>query len=115
MSKRDKCSLQKMYEKFAMITKHSDAFKVILTNGKHDNPALWLCIGTTPVAMIPHRKEILEHTPDFGTSEIIQELFESALSKDKRQSIEDFDGQGPKGMRELFMESADTIIKVTQL
>ena len=107
----DKCSFQKMYEKFAMITKFSEGFQVMLARQEDGTPGLFLCIDSTPLAMLLPRKEIQKYKADHGLSKIIQEVFDSALSKDDRKTLDDFHGQGPEGMRKMFKEVADAMSK----
>ena len=41
----------------------------------------------------------------------MEEVFDSALSKDDRKTLDDFNGQGPEGMRKMFKEVADAMSK----
>ena len=110
MSEKDKCSLQKLYEKFAMISRLEKPFSVMIARKENsDIPTLFLCVENTPLAIIPHRKEILKYDADFELSEVINEIFEGAFSGETRATLEEFNGQGPKGMRKMFWECADAI------
>ena len=110
VSEKDKCSLQKLYEKFAMISQLEKPFSVMIARKENsDIPTLFLCVENTPLAIIPHRKEILKYDADFELSEVINEIFEGAFSSETRATLEEFNGQGPKGMRKMFWECADAI------
>jgi hypothetical protein len=95
-----KTTLQKCYEKMAMIKHNSDQLRLMA--GKFDNgdPAVILVIdqdggGThvTPVAIMLDQAKVDSLNPDWIYSKKIYKVIEDATRIDKRTKVGDFAGQ----------------------
>jgi len=95
-----KTTLQKCYEKMAMIKHNSDQLKLMAGKFDSGEPAVILVIdkdggGTnvTPVAIMLDQGKIDTLNPDWEYSKKIYKVIEDATRIDKRTKVGDFAGQ----------------------
>ena len=110
--KKSKSTLQKCYEKMAMIKYNPDQLR--LMTGKFDNgkPAVILVLDkdgdmqhVTPVCVMLDQRRIDSLNPDWDNSQKIYPIIEDAIKNDYRFEVEDFNSNDAR-IDDLF-ESAD--------
>ena len=110
--KKPKTTLQKCYEKMAMIKYNPDQLR--LMTGKFDSgkPAVILVLDkdgdmqhVTPVCVMLDQRRIDSLNPDWDYSQKIYPIIEDAIKLETRREVEDFNSNDAK-IDDLF-ESAD--------